>query len=313
MGHGVNASSLPPPHRYFPIENGRYEVKPGLRRLAGNVFQIDRQFDSLMRSKRAARAERLSKYFATVDLDSEVERSVNGFILRRLTAEHPAIFSRDGDVFRSHLTGDVLHFSPQCDYLRSESSASPEYAGGLDALASQVQEDLAIMSTDGDRHWLSAVHLCSPNHWSAEEKIGKSFAAIHEPVAGIAAINRQAERWVRTMVNAADGLERFAWGIATDDRLNHHPDDPLGRQFDPQNPSAFLRVERQTMWGFPAVGATLFTIRTSFIDCAEVRSIARERDALISALRSMTAQSLVYKGIASFRDDLLAWLEAGRI
>jgi hypothetical protein len=156
------------------------------------------------------------------------------------------------------------------------------------------------------------VHLCSPNHWAAEEKIGKSFAGVHEPVAGIEAINLRENEWVRTMVNAVDGLMRFAWGVSTDNELNHHPRHAAGRQFDRKNPTAFLRVERQTIWGFPQVGASLFTIRTTFIDCAAIRSRDDERAALISAIRSMSAESLRYKGIDAFKDDLIVWLESGR-
>jgi hypothetical protein len=305
--------SLPPPKRIFPIENGRYEVKPGLRRFDGHVFQIDRQFDRYRQSKQSARAERLSKYFATADLTPAVERAVGKFILQRLALEHPALFAFDGQALISDLTGDTLQFSPDAQYLSSEPVASPPFACGLGALASQVQEDLAIMSTDGDRHWLSAVHLCAPNHWSAEEKIGRSFAAIHEPVAGIEGINRREKDWVRTMVNAVDGLQRFAWGIATDDALNHHPDRNSGRRFDLDDPAAFVRVERQTIWGFPEVGASLFTIRTSFIDCAEIRERPEERDALTSAIRSMSEASLSYKGIETFATDLLGWLHRSKV
>jgi hypothetical protein len=302
--------SLPPVDRYFPIENGRYEVKPGLRQFAGNVFEIDRQFDEFRRSKQAARAERLSKYYATSDFKPAVERAFNRFIIQQLLREHPALFSRHDEELQSHLTGDVLRFSSDGDYLGADADAVPPFISGLDALASQVQEDLAIMSTEGDRHWLSAMHLCSPNHWAAEEKIGKSFAVIHDPVAGIEAINLRENEWVRTMVGAVGGLMRFAWGIATDQELKHHPQHFFGRKFDGQNPTAFVRVERQTIWGLPQVGASLFTIRTSFIDCAEIRSRPDECTALIAAIRSMSAESLIYKGIHEFRDDLLEWLES---
>ncbi|MEH2315065.1 MAG: heme-dependent oxidative N-demethylase subunit alpha family protein [Nostoc sp.] len=43
------------------------------------------------------------------------------------------------------------------------------------------------------KNWLSAVHLCYPNHWSAEEKIGKDFATIHALVAGMEKINRRGD------------------------------------------------------------------------------------------------------------------------
>ena len=118
----------------------------------------------------------------------------------------------------------------------------------------------------------------------------------------------------RTAVAAGEGLVRFAWGLGTDDLLNHHPQRDAvkaGRCFDPRHPRAFVRVERQTMWGFPKVGAALFTIRTSFVDCAVLkRSNPPMRDALIAAIESMPPASIQYKGLTSWKESLLDWLGA---
>lgn len=269
------------PARYVPFIGGRYEVAPGLFKFGrdfGNgeadrqAFQIDREFDRYLTVKRSARAENLGRYYCTHQLADDVAQRVLDFI-----SDHLRINER----------------------LRT-----------LDDAALLVQEDLAIISTHPGRHWVSAIHLCFPNHWAAEDKIGRDFATVHEPVAGIEPINRNAELLVRMMVEATDGLVRFAWGVGTDDELNHHPTRPRGRCFDPASPRAFVRVERQTIWGFPDVGAALFTIRTYFLDCADIRRNSVERDALCSAIRTMTLESLRYKGMATWKDDLLAWLES---
>jgi hypothetical protein len=114
------------------------------------------------------------------------------------------------------------------------------------------------------------------------------------------------------MVEAAEGLVRFAWGITWDDELNHHPEPPPAPnrrpRFDPEDPRAFLRVERQTVWGFPEVGAALFTIRTYLYDVAEIRRDPARRGDLAAAVASMSPASLAYKGLAPSRDPLLRWL-----
>jgi hypothetical protein len=74
------------------------------------------------------------------------------------------------------------------------------------------------------------------------------------------------------------------------------------------NPRAFLRVERQTMWGFPHRGAALFTIRTYLYDCDDLRRDPATRAPLVDAICSMSAASQVYKGIEPHADALLAWL-----
>jgi hypothetical protein len=67
-------------------------------------------------------------------------------------------------------------------------------------------------------------------------------------------------------------MVRFAWGLSTDTPLNHHPEPPMnilplqwqGRNFDPNNPRLYLRIERQVIWGLPKYEAVLFVIRTYF-------------------------------------------------
>jgi hypothetical protein len=311
------------PAQYFPLAHGRYDIAPGLARFGkdfGNgdadqhVFQLDDTFDHYHRVKCEARRERLGKYLQTHDVHPAVARAIVSFILDRLTREHAHAFHRSGNTLSCRLTGETLTFDQDLNLVSVERARpdDPPYACALDALASQVQEDLAVVSTGGDRHWLSAVHLCFPNSWAAEEKVGRTFAAIHEPVAGMEGMNRQGADLVRLMVGAAEGFVRFAWGVTFDDQLNHHPQRPPGVtpvvRFDPTRPRALLRVERQTIWGFPAVGASLFTIRTYLYDCDALRRDEVRRAALVAAIESMTPASLAYKGLAESREPLLRWL-----
>jgi len=193
-------------------------------------------------------------------------------------------------------------------------SPSPPYTNALDALACQVCEDLAVVCRRPDGgDWLAAVHLCSPNHWAAEDKVGRPFAQVHAPVAGMGPLNQRSNDLVRAMIERGPYV-RFAWGLGTDSRLNHHPEPPpgiapekwQGRHFDPQHPRLFLRLERQVLWGFPQEEAALFTIRTYFRDCAHLPT--QERAQLRLALLSMTPETLIYKGLAAHRDAILEWL-----
>ncbi len=96
---------------------------------------------------------------------------------------------------------------------------------------------------------------------------------------------------------------RFAWGISTDTRLNHHPEAPTG--WDKQEWAGrhieegcdlFLRVEKQTLNGLPEVNAFFFTIRTYFYPVVELS--LDERKALYTAVESMSQASQIYKGLA---------------
>ncbi|BAY12153.1 heme-dependent oxidative N-demethylase family protein [Calothrix sp. NIES-2098] len=311
--------------------NGRYEVKPGMMAFGscfGNgeadnqVFQIDENFADYRQAKLLARAERLSKYYQTYNYSTAVAGAIARLIVERLTEDRPEYFGYQKStantlIFHSQLTKETLYLNADWQLQRVEGSAVvPAYTSTLDALAAQIQEDLTVIcrGNDGDS-WLSAVHLCYPNHWSAEDKIGKDFAAIHTPVAGIEKINRRADAIVKTMITNKP-MVRFAWGLSTDTRLNHHPEAPpgvsvsqwQGRNFDPQNPKLYLRIERQVIWGLPEYEAALFTIRTYFRDCSLIKKDSLLGEKLCAAIESMSLDSLVYKGLADSKANILHWL-----
>ncbi|GJD21264.1 hypothetical protein RIVM261_062200 [Rivularia sp. IAM M-261] len=318
--------------RYFPLDNGRYEVKPGMAPLSkyfGNgivdnyVFQIDNTFVDYRLTKLASRQESLNKYFQTSNYSNVVDAAVIKFIIGRLTYEHPNYFHLEsftsGIALNCQLTQEKLYFDKDYHLQKvdiQKDAILPSYICSLDALAAQVQEDITVICRANNTNWIGAIHLCFPNHWSAEDKIGKDFATVHAPVAGIEKINQRAQAITNTMI-MHQPMVRFAWGLSTDTRLNHHPQPPLhtpaevwgGRKFDIENPQLYLRIERQVIWGLPECDAAIFTIRTYFRDVTEIKQDDSLRINLISAIESMSVDSLIYKGLVENRDDIIAWLE----
>jgi hypothetical protein len=315
------------------LQDGRYSVEPGLHEFGkdlGNgdadqqVFQFDENFAAYRENKLVTRSERLSKYYRTQMLSSDVSSAVLRFIMERLTAEHPDLFqmtshSAKNIALRCKLTAETLILDPKIRLIRVERDGpppTPDYHDALDALACQIQEDIAIISKSPfGRDWLAAVHLCQANNWAAEEKIGQPFQAIHEPVAGMRNSKRDAEAIVKSIVNKGPFL-RFAWGLTTDPALNLHPrpflsstqSAPGPERFDPKHPSLFLRVERQTLWPFPEQQAALFTIHTYLTDCHEIKQNTEQNDSLVSALKSMTRDQLKYKKLEQNLKPILSWL-----
>lgn len=314
--------------RYAPYATGRYDTGPGLHNLGtdfGNgaadrhVFQLDRHFAAYRAEKLRARRERLEKYYQTRDYDPALDHAVTRFLVHRLITEHPHAFRADTGAngfvqLHCRCSGESLQLGAA--RVTGTPPVDPPYASALDALACQVQEDLAVVQLSADAHGLlRAIHLCFPNHWAAADKIGKNFVDLHEPVPGMERTQRQAGALLPALVQRGPYV-RFAWGLSTDARLNHHPEPPpgiaaddwRGRRFDQHDPRAWVRVERQVIWGLPEANAFVFTIRTYFNDLAEVRRDPEQRDALVRAIGSMSAATLQYKGLADYRDDLLAWL-----
>lgn len=319
---------------YFPIDRGVYEVTAGLKPLTSDLghgvldqkhFQLTEDFFSYRKNKIEALTERASKYICRHRLDPSTEASIALWICQRLVQEWPQIFalsesgssrtlscahSKDRIVFDAE--GSLIEF-------QTTDPLPVPLSNLLDAVALQIQEDLAITSRTPEpkNDWISYLHLCSPSHWAAEDKIGKSFFEVHKPVAGIDRILKVSETMVDAMITKGP-FQRFVWSFVTDLRLNHHPEaapgwDPSewkGRSFRKGATEPFyFRVERQTTAGFPSLQASLFTIRVYFSLASEIKSDPFKRTQLASALKSMTPESKTYKGVASCFDDLMEYLE----
>ena len=313
---------LPNPAKYFPFEHGNYDVKPGLKRFGtdfGNgpaethVFQLDHRFSHYRHQKQHVRSSKLHEYLLTQDYRLEVAAAITSFVAERLAKEHPEHFQLQELDPRARqldckLTNEQLVFGAdgQLDSERTICHCVPSYRCALDALACQVQEDLAVTCLQNTDNWLSALHVCLPSHWSPRKKIGRSFAEVHQPVAGMEKINRQQDHFVQQMVSAETGLVRFVWGLQIGDQLHTHPNLPEDVPITFEH--MFARVERQTIWGLPHVSASLFTIRPYLLSITCIRKNPPLRRALIGALESMSVASRRYKGIDNWYEDFVQWL-----
>ena len=294
--------------KYLPFMDGKYSTAPALNAMAKTddvrnqfVFHIDEQYNDYIDNKLNCRKEDINKYYFEAELYSDTLININRQFVKQLTTEYPADFTFDDEsghyTLHNNKTGKT--FSWGDDWIKVEGSF---YLSLFDALCSQVQEDIAICQLDGDRDWLSAIHLSSANHWAPSVKIGRPFSSVHGVVPGMEKLNQQYFKMLVTAVQKGPFF-RFAWGISTDTRLNHHPEPPpgvdpvywQGRRVEADDSKIYLRVERQTITGVPNCNAFFFTIRTFFYDIDDLT--ADEKKALFMAVEGMTPQSLEYKGL----------------
>lgn len=315
---------------YFPIEKPIYEVGPGLKLFGTDcgqanwdkkVFQISPAFSHFRNNKIQAREESYSKYIAQENLELDVEKQITKFIFERLMLEYPEYFKWDIKsqiLFCSH-TLDKIKLDENFNLLDFEFGNDKCIApkNSLDALMLQVPEDIAILKRKSDKDdYLAYLNLCSPSHWAAQDKIGKNFYKVHEPVASAEKLLKAAPNFVDSMIRRGPFV-RFVWSFVTDTRLNHHPSPPpgwdltewKGRSFDnKKNNPFYFRVERQTVWGFPEIEASLFTIRVSFKTGASIKKNSDHAKLLTGALNSMTPASRVYKGVDKCFEELIKYL-----
>lgn len=267
---------------YRPWAAGKFLITAGLKPLQGDVFPVTPERDVYLANKASARAEDLAKYYPVPVGLSDDELAAAVALLRTYTMP-------------------VL------------TDPAPPFRDALDEFASGVPEDIALWKREEGKEWLAAIHLCAPNHWAAAEKVGRDFPATHAPVPRMAALNKAAPSLFQQILQQGP-MERMAWGVATDDRLNHHPDAPVGvdpadwhgRRFDAANPRLWARVERQTLLPVPGHELVVFTIRTEFVDLAQANR--EDRSLVALCIEGMPSDVLAYKGLARDRDVVVRWL-----
>jgi hypothetical protein len=270
------------PLRFLPFvtDGGTYRVRwshavldgdPLASDFTGDVFQLDCLRDEYLEVKRNIANPRLE-----MDLGREVEAQAREFAIRALCRQYPDVFPEPRATQAS-----------------------------LDEIALSIQEDLAIVSVRDGRNWLSYLHVCIPSGWRPEDKIGKSFDAIHAPVPGreMTRIRESSQSILEAKLANPRVEERFVWGLQTEPSLDRHPDRSRRPDFAGE---LWLRVERQVLVPLRPVSAFLFVIRPYVHPVAELAPA--EVRQLESAVESMSAELAEYKEIARSRAAILAYL-----
>jgi hypothetical protein len=172
-------------------------------------------------------------------------------------------------------------------------------------------EDFAVVDgTTGTLPWLA---VALPSMWAPEEKVGRSFAEAHAPVADNRLIVGAAPQLVK-LVTSAEPWERFVWTLTAHPRLHGHPQrvDPArwapGLDDDQLAAQTWWRTERQTFIPVPGQRQSVFTILVNVTPLTRAFTTPAQAARVHDALGSMSDAVLDYRGLTHARPALLRWL-----
>ncbi len=256
-------------------------------------------------------SEEYHQYFRAVQNTESMQWDVIELILPTMATLYPQYFALliDGDhwTWRNHL------LNTETQFLLGDDSNLP--LPPLDWLGRQVQEDLLVMS-DAQGMPLVAGHLCFPNSWCLEDKLGLSLLDIHLPVPLFAGTLGRSTSLLLERLKVGRPVTRVNWSIKATARLNFMPryayeEQQAYQYFTTENigERCFLRLERQTLSRLPRTNAILFTIRTYQAPIAEVVYTTEYARRIAGVLRTMPHEMQMYKALASCADMLLAYLD----
>ena len=333
----------PPPFDFDAAVAAPFRMQPGLRKLAPGAAQftpLDPRSPAFAAKLAVLGAEAGEALLVDPDFD---DGPACRAIAAELAAQCPADFSLEGGRLAVHRLGALLDLGTGAVDLRASRAAGDAAAPGaahavpprddataavipsvaelLDALphdrrrqallALAVHEDLAVIDGASTRlRWLA---VCLPSHWSPVQKIGRTFAEVHAPVADNALLVSAATHLAR-MVTQPQRWERFVWSLTPHAGLDQHPRRhpkpawPLAGGPEAVGGAAWMRTERQTFVPLPDETQAVFTIHVGMDPLCEVARDPERARRLHDAVASMSDAVLDYRGLTAAREPLLRWL-----
>jgi hypothetical protein len=294
-----------------------FRMQPGLRRLQTGTRQL-----TALRPHAPAFVEKLAVLSrapedALLCADGFDPQPALGALLEEAAVQCPGAF----DVHEHGVLGRALGWRVDRDgSLQRAGADSHDPAGACLAalppsqrlaglLSLSLHEDLAIV--DGSNATLAWLAVCLPSHWAPRDKIGRSFAEVHGPVADNAGLLAASAHLV-SLICQPTRWERFVWTITPHAGLDRHPGrhSPTAwrRLTEEVAAQAHWRTEHQTFIPLPPLQQAVFTIHVEVQPLAEAISTPGRATALHAALRTMSEPVLAYRGLGKAREPLLAWL-----
>lgn len=196
-------------------------------------------------------------------------------------------------------------------------------------------EDFAVV--DGATGTLPWLAVALPSMWAPEDKVGRSFAEVHAPVADNRLIVGAAPQLVQLVTSGtaretpaaspsqggvgplgrpggAEPWERFVWTLTAHPRLHAHPQrvDPArwapGLDDDQLGAQTWWRTERQTFIPVPGLRQAVFTILVNVTPLGRAFTTPAQAARVHDALASMSDAVLDYRSLTRVRPALLRWL-----
>jgi hypothetical protein len=160
----------------------------------------------------------------------------------------------------------------------------------------KYQEDFVVWAPNADGQLsMQIASVCFPSGWDPAEKINKTFAEIHQPVADNKLIMSAADS-IATMITQKGPFVRSVWTVSNTSNLDQRPfvKKPWSNETVHQ---MYYRAERQVT--VPLGDKAIFFIRTYVLPL-----LSTDCDRIRIAINSMTDEILAYKGLQYVKEQL---------
>jgi len=156
-----------------------------------------------------------------------------------------------------------------------------------------IEDDIVIMHNGK----LESCFVAFPSSWNAGEKVGKTLAELHEPIADNEALLRASDGIMKAMTSG-QSFERYTWGISSLGGYSNHPlyERPDFNSLD----DLTFRVEHERTVTVAKDTTAVFLIH---VDIYPLKEVLKTDYVLVKeSIDSMSADVLQYKNLVKVKE-----------
>ena len=300
---------------YFPIGQDQYKLSMGTQALNPDlIIEVDpAHYQAELALKAGLLAEDHDYYVQAPTETLPLQWETLELVLPQLAQRYPEYFTLT--IMGQRWLWQNRLLEQESSFVLGEAESLP--CAPLDWLGGQVQEDLLLLKDDVTNGMpLVAGHLCFPNDWCLEDKMGQSFLRIHEPVPLFAEQLGRSSTLLLERIKVGRPVWRTNWAFKSSSRLNLAPRfAEEQRQSNREITAAtigercFLRMERQTLSRLPTTRGVLFTVHTYQAPVMEEVHDREHVRWMLRALQTSPEPLVRYKGFVAFYELLVDYLQ----
>ena len=303
--------------RYFPFGES-FDARMGGHPLnAGDpLCEIDLpNYIPQIQLKRRMLAEHHADYYQGGRETIPQQWEVLALVLTNLAALHPEYFRLEKD--DANWRWENLLLDERWQFRLGETASLPFEP--LDWTGRQVQEDLVLLSAEGDHHLIGG-QLCFANSWSIGSHLGMAYLDIHIPTPQTTMPSVHAGMRLLDGLKPGKAIWRLNWNFKLTDRLDlstfqqaDYEAEMMARapQLTPDSlgQEVYLRVERQTLTCLPGTLAVLFGIHTYIARLEDETADPQRARRILNVIEGAPQDVKNYKAITLIEPALTAYLE----
>lgn len=296
---------------YFPFDDDLWAMTMGVRPLGdAPLIEVDVQrYETEIALKQAQLGDDHRFYFQAQPRTEAMQWEAVELLLPNLARHYPQHFRLE--IQGAHWTWCNRLLGSTTSFQLGDRTALPYKP--LDWLGRHVQDDLLLLDGNQPSVPLVAGQLCFANVWSLNDKLGKSFLAIHDPIPRFGTAIGQPAQLLMERLKAGRPVWRVNWAVKASDQLNlpPHIDETQWKAavtVENAGVRCFFRVERQMLARLERTNAILFTVHTYLVPISELAQSPQWKQRLWGVLQSTPPDVLAYKGITPFVEPLKQYL-----